>query len=91
MAIEGFREDAVAWSAQDFRFTQRDRTVYAFQMRRPADGRAVLSSIGPDERISSVRLLGVGEVPFEQGPDNVTITLPPRSPTPYPHCLALEF
>jgi alpha-L-fucosidase len=91
VAIEGFREDAVAWSAQDFRFTQRDRTVYAFQMRRPADGRAVIRSIGPDERISSVRLLGVGEVAFEQGPDHVTIALPPRSPTPYPHCLALEF
>jgi alpha-L-fucosidase len=90
VAIEGFREDAVAWTAQDYRFTRRDRTLYAFQMRWPADGRAVITSLDPGERVSAVRLLGGGELPFEQRAGQLTITLPPRLPTRYPHCLALQ-
>jgi hypothetical protein len=65
-----FREDAVVWSAQEFRFAQRDGIVCAFQVCWPVDGRAVISSIVPDA--------------------SVTITLPPRSRPPYPHCLALK-
>jgi alpha-L-fucosidase len=90
VAIEGFREDAVDWTAEDFRFTQRDQTLYAFQMRWPADGRAVIKSLGPDERVSAVRLLGAGELAFEQSTEQVTITLPAMPPTRYPHCLALQ-
>ncbi|TQM43595.1 alpha-L-fucosidase [Pseudonocardia cypriaca] len=90
VAIEGFREDAVDWTAEDFRFTQRDQTLYAFQMRWPADGRAVIKSLGPDERVSAVRLLGAGELAFEQNTEQVTITLPAKPPTRYPHCLALQ-
>ncbi|MFC5235473.1 hypothetical protein [Pseudonocardia zijingensis] len=40
----------------------------------------MIRSIGPHERISSVR-----------GPEHVTVLLPPAAPCPYPHCLALEF
>jgi alpha-L-fucosidase len=90
VAIEGFREDAVAWTAEDYRFTRRDRTLYAFQMRWPADGRSVITSLDPGERVSAVRLLGGGELPFEQRAGQLTVTLPPRPPTGYPHCLALQ-
>jgi alpha-L-fucosidase len=90
VAIEGFREDAVDWTAEDYRFTRRDQTLYAFQMRWPADGRAVIKSLGPDERVSAVRLLGAGELAFEQSTEQVTVTLPAKPPTPYPHCLALQ-
>jgi alpha-L-fucosidase len=90
VAIDGFREDAVAWTAEDYRFTKRDRTLYAFQMRWPADGRAVITSLDPDERVSAVRLLGGGELPFEQRTEQLTITLPPGPPTRYPHCLVLQ-
>ncbi len=90
VAIDGFREDAVPWTAEDYRFTTRDRTLYAFQMRWPADGRAVITSLDPDERVSAVRLLGGGQLPFEQRTGHLVITLPPRPPTRYPHCLVLQ-
>jgi alpha-L-fucosidase len=90
VAIEGFREDAVDWTAEDYRFTRRDQTLYAFQMRWPADGRAVIKSLGPDERVSAVRLLGAGELAFEQSTGQVTVTLPAKPPSRYPHCMALQ-
>jgi alpha-L-fucosidase len=33
-----FSEDAVAWTAEDLRFTQRGDQLYVFQMRHPESG-----------------------------------------------------
>jgi alpha-L-fucosidase len=88
--IEGFREDAVNWSSSDFRFTIKGKTIYAFQMRWPEDNRAVIKSLSPAERVKSVRLLGVGNVPFEQPYGTLVVNLPDTKPTEYVNCLALE-
>ena len=88
--IEGFREDAVAWSSSDFRFTTKGKTIYAFQMRWPENNRAVIKSLTPAEKIKSVRLLGVGSVPFEQPYGTLVVNLPDTKPTEYVNCLALE-
>ena len=90
VVIDHFTEDRVDWNADDFRFTQKGNTLYAFQMRWPEDHRAVIRTLTPADQVKSVRLLGVGEVPFEQSYGALIVSLPDRRPTPYVNCLAIE-
>ncbi|WP_093988889.1 alpha-L-fucosidase [Massiliimalia timonensis] len=90
VVINGFQEDAVAWNPSDFRFTQKGSTVYAFMMRVPENRVAVLKSFTPDEKVKRVRLLGMGEVPFEQSFGVLTVKLPEALPTKYTNCFAVE-
>jgi alpha-L-fucosidase len=90
--IEGFREEAVRWTETDFRFTCRDKTVYAFMMKAPKGERgvAVIRSFTPGEKVLSVRLLGAGPLEWKQNFGVLTVKLPPQLPTPYTNCLAVE-
>lgn len=88
--IEGFKEDAVDWTSSDFRFTTKGNTLYAFQMRWPEDNRAVIKSLTPAEKVKNVRLLGVGNVPFEQPYGTLVVKLPDKKPTEYVNCVAIE-
>jgi len=90
VVIDHFKEDAVAWTAADFRFTQRGSTLYAFLMRWPDDHRAIIRSLTEADKVKSVRLLGVGEVPFEQPYGTLIVNLPERKPTEYVNVLAIE-
>lgn len=90
VAIEGFKEDAVAWTSSDFRFTRKGNTLYAFQMRWPENNRAVIKSLTPAEKVKSVRLLGVGQVEFEQPYSILVVRLPDNKPSEYVNCLAIE-
>jgi alpha-L-fucosidase len=88
--IEGFKEDAVAWTSSDFRFTSKGKTIYAFQMRWPENNRAVIKSLTPADKVKAVSLLGVGNVPFEQPYGTLVVNLPDAKPTEYVNCLAIE-
>jgi alpha-L-fucosidase len=88
--IDHFKEDRVEWNSSDFRFTRKGNTLYAFQMRWPEDGRAVIRTLTPEDQVASVRLLGAGEVPFEQPYGALIVSLPEQRPTPYVNCLAIE-
>jgi alpha-L-fucosidase len=94
--IEGFREEAVAWTETDFRFTSKKNTVYAYMMKAPeavpgAERPAVvIRSFGPGEKVVSVRLLGGGQLSFSQNYGVLTVKLPEKLPTPYANCLAVE-
>jgi alpha-L-fucosidase len=90
--IEGFKEEAVNWTETDIRFTSRGKTVYAFVMRPPVreNGAAVVRSFTHQERVVSVRLLGGGPLEWKQNFGILTVKLPPRMPTPYVNCLAVE-
>ena len=88
--IEGFKEDAVAWTSSDFRFTTKSNTIYAFQLRWPENNRAVIKSLTPADKVKAVRLLGVGDVPFEQPYGTLVVNLPNAKPTEYVNCLAIE-
>lgn len=92
-AVQGgaFNEKAVDWSPADFRFTQKGATLYAYQMRWPEEGKALLRSLaaGASRRVQSVRLLGVGNVPFTQTPHGLTLTLPQWTPPVGPHGFAI--
>ncbi|MDI4647066.1 alpha-L-fucosidase [Cohnella hashimotonis] len=90
VVIDHFKEDAVDWTPADFRFTRRGNMLYAFQMRWPADGIAMIRTLTEADRVKSVKLLGAGEVPFEQPDGALIVRLPERRPTPYVHALAVE-
>ncbi len=51
---------------------------------------AVLRSFGEGEQVRSVRLLGVGEVPFVHQFGVLTVKMPEQLPTEYVPCLAVE-
>ena len=88
--FKDFREDAITWNPTDIRFTRKDNTVYAFLMGAPAGQAAVLRSFDEGEQVRSVRLLGVGEVPFVHQFGILTVQMPEQLPTEYVPCLAVE-
>lgn len=89
--IRGFEEAQVAWNSSDFRFTAKDKTVYAFMLKAPENGVAVIKSFGPDETVAGVRLLGAGRLEFHQSFGVLTAKIPEKIPTKYINCLAIEF
>ena len=92
-AAEGgaFKEAAVEWSAADFRFTRKGDTVYAYQMRWPEDGQTLIRALASGETgpVAGVRLLGHGDVSFEQTGEGLRIRLPPVTPVEGPHGFAI--
>jgi alpha-L-fucosidase len=56
--------DVKPYTSADFRFTTRDRTLYAIQMKRP-QGQVTIASIHDDYPVQRVTLLGMQEnLPF---------------------------
>ena len=90
VAIEGFREDKTEWNRTDYRFTQKDNTVYCFMMSSDQGSAAVLHSFNKGESVKNVRLLGVGNVEFAHHFGVLTVKLPDNLPTDYINCLAVE-
>jgi alpha-L-fucosidase len=88
-AIEGpsrvvsghFKEDAVAWTTADFRFTKKDDYVYAFQMKCPESRESFIRSLGQGlgQRVLEVSLLGEPDpLAFRQLEDGLLVELPKR-------------
>lgn len=90
VTLDGFREERVRWMESDIRFTSRDSTVYAFLMGRPERRSAVIRSIPESARVTGVRLLGTGSVPFTQAHGVLSVGLPRELPTRYTSVLAVE-
>lgn len=93
-AVAGaFKEAAVEWSAEDFRFTRKGETVYAYQMRWPSNGVATIHTLasGASGQVAAVQLLGHGQVAFEQTEQALQITLPQHTPAIGPHGFAIRF
>jgi alpha-L-fucosidase len=86
-----FKEGAVEWTPQDFRFTLKGEVIYAYQMRRPEDGKALIRSLGSGKtrRVAGVRLLGHGNVSFEQSAEGLSLTVPNFPETAGPHGFAI--
>jgi alpha-L-fucosidase len=90
--IEGFREDAVNWTVEDFRFTAKENTVYTFLMKWPEGGVTTVRSLaaGSVPTVLDVTLLGSGPVKFEQTSRGLVVTLPEQKPTEYAQCLRVR-
>ena len=94
VVIEGFKEDAVSWTVEDFRFTTQGNHVFAFQMKWPEGGKTVIRSLAkgkvPDVR--SVKVLGFdGPVKFEQTSRGLVLDLPELKPTDFVQCYRISF
>jgi len=87
--------DTKPYTPQDFRFTAKGSTVYAIGMACPADGKAVIHSLGWAHEgsaipIANVELLGSdGKVTFTQGADALEVTLPSNAACNYAYALKL--
>ena len=87
-----FKEDPVDWTVEDFRFTTKGNTVYAFQMKWPEGGKARITSLalGGTERVNAVTLLGHDQpLRFEQTSQSLAIALPQQKPCEYVQCYAI--
>jgi hypothetical protein len=82
-----FGED-FAYGAKDIRFTSKgEKTLYAFAMGWPADGKIVIRSLAkfPEVtgKITGVSLLGAGEVKWTHAADGLEVQLPAQKPCDY--------
>jgi len=68
-----------AFTSEDFRFTQKDNSVYAFVMEWPEDQRVVMTCFAGEE-ISSVELLGHGPVDYRATESGLEVTFPEKKP-----------
>ena len=94
VVIQGFKEDAVPWTIEDFRFTTRNGNVYAFQMKWPEGGKTVIRSLaqGSVPAVASVSVLGYdGPVTFEQSARGLAIDLPDRKPSEFAQGYRISF
>ena len=87
--FKDYHEDAAAWKNDDIRYVCRDHIVYAFLMGAKGDTTAILRNFNEGENVSSVRLLGVGELTFNHCFGVLTVPLPEILPTKYIPCLAI--
>ena len=89
--LEGFTEQKVEWNSSDYRFTQKGNVLYAFMMKVPVDGVAIIKSLTPQNQVEAVQLLGYGPVEFAQNYGKLVVKLPEKLPTEYTNCLKLQF
>jgi alpha-L-fucosidase len=88
-----FKEDARAWTSEDYRFTAKGDKVYAFLLKWPEDGKALIKSFGrnPGPEVVNVNLLGFdGQVKYTQDDAGLHITLPAEQTVDYAHCFRLQ-
>jgi len=77
------------YTAEDFRFTQKAKKIFAIQMAAPTDGRAIIHALGSEHegkglKITNVKLLGSStKVDWKQTADGLELTLPGAAPGKY--------
>jgi alpha-L-fucosidase len=93
--VDRYREDAVPWMENDYRFTTKNGVLYAFMMKAPeirGENRiAVVKSFSPEEKVQAVNLLGYGPVSFSQQYGVLAVVLPRDLPSFYTNCLAIQY
>lgn len=81
---------STTFTTEDFWFTHKDGCVYAISLAQ-ADSSIVIKSLGSNEtNVSSVELLGVGPVPFEQKESGLKVMLPEGFESPLGYVLKCQ-
>jgi len=93
---ERFKEDSLDWTPEDFRFTRKGKNVYAFQMRWPDNGQALIQSFSAGSggyrlkvaNVEKVELLGYqGSITFNHTKQGLALSgLPEKCPVKYAPC-----
>jgi alpha-L-fucosidase len=85
-----------AYTAQDFRFTQKNGVLYVIEMGWPSNSRTIIHSLRSGsfaigKRIHSIRLLGgEGELSFQQLADGLEVNLPVQPTGKYAYVLRID-
>ncbi len=82
VVIKRFEESKVQWTSGDIRYTQKGKDVFAFLLKAPENGVAILKSFA-EERIAQVSVMGGEVVPFAHQFGVLSVQLPEVLPTPY--------
>ncbi|HUO10258.1 MAG TPA: alpha-L-fucosidase [Phycisphaerae bacterium] len=90
----GGARDVRNYTPEDFRFTMKGETLYAFLMAWPDSGTASIKSLAANsphfpKPIARIELLGAGPVQFTRTPDALQIQLPPEKPNPHAYALKI--
>ena len=92
---QGFNE-GINYSDQDVRYVCRNDSVFATIMRWPGQSAFTFKSLGKmspnySGKVMSVKLLGYGEIAFEQGLEGLEVTLPTTHPNEIAPVLVIAF
>ena len=88
--------EQAAYTAQDIRFTQKGKDLFAFLLAWPEDGQAVIQSLRsgssvPAEQIQAIGLLGTpGELTWQQDERGLHVQLPAQRPCEHAYTLKIE-
>lgn len=88
--------DTTGYTAEDFRFTSKGKTIYAIELGWPTGGEATIHSLGTTtmngQKIGSIVLLGLdAKLTFQQQPDGLHIQLPRQAPGKYAYAFRVTF
>lgn len=88
-----FRED-FNYTSSDIRFTTKGKTLYAFALGIPTDGKVLIKSLAKSNdvnKISKVSLLGYkGKISWTQTEDGLEINTPQTLPCKYAICFKID-
>lgn len=91
----GGARDVRPYTAEDFRFTAKGDTVYAFMMGWPESGKATIKSLAQGSEnfpkdIARVELLGAGgSLSFTRDASGLIVNLPAKKPNEYAYALKI--
>ncbi len=92
-----FSEGRTNYTAQDFRFTTKGDTLYAFLLAWPGEPRAVIKSLATNSpqvagrKITDVSLLGhQGKLQWTQDEQGLTVQLPEKAPSEHAVTLKIK-
>ena len=93
-----FHDTAIQhYTAEDFRFTEKNGTLYAIELGRPANHVAIVHTLKPamlrnEKQIQSIQLLGSeGNLSFEQLPDGLHVRLPEQPAGKHAYAIRIDF
>jgi alpha-L-fucosidase len=82
---------AKPYTAQDFRFTVNNGSLYAIEMAWPDSSAVTIGSIRPDYPVKAVKLLGSdADVAFRQGPEGLVLVPPANAPRQLAYVYRIE-
>ncbi len=86
--------DTAGYTAEDFRFTTKEKTLYALELGWPSSGVSIIRSLGSTaingHQIGSVVLLGSeAKLTFHQQADGLRIQLPSQPPGKYAYAFRI--
>ncbi|WP_298537498.1 alpha-L-fucosidase [uncultured Algibacter sp.] len=76
------------FTGQDIRFTQKNGKLYAIMMEWPENGQVLIKSLGGENKVTDVKMLGTSEkLKWSQNKDGLQVGIPLKKPCDYAYVL----